>query len=263
MSTQNNYVNNVRGWPRHPRPTYYVKKRRTVDRKANDGLAEFQFIASRRPLVREWGFDPTEMLDPDGSDGYDQRNHRAKQNRNRFRTDLGSIYCESSTMKRLALHETHSRECGIEKTLVTLCHRDTTEINFNGVLTLNLDNEFNHHVQDPGLADSARHIKQMIRDQCIHLVKIDMQVANLQKTEQGARQYLRGAQLANFQDVIVRQAGCLNNLNGLEWMVYETRDLLDDDNVFREVYDNTLNVWYLCSRRLTFAERRRIQKHLI
>ena len=172
MRLGRNYRDAARGWPSHDRLTYYVKKRITLGRRAYDGLATYQFIASRKPLVKDpLLLDPTERLDP----GPEERIPSLKNNLNRFRMDLGMIYCEQSTMRRLALIQNNLVNCGIEETLVTLCLRDTAEINTNGVETLNLDIEFDHqNVPSAVLADSAVQIKEMIREQCMRLVKIDM-----------------------------------------------------------------------------------------
>ena len=260
LTMKSNVKNDVRGWPSYPRPTYYVKKRFTLDRKENDGLLTYQFIASRKPLVQDFDDDYTETLDP----GPEEREPSTKNNRNRFRTDIGMLYCERSTMKKLTMTRTpnqiqnHRKNhgCGIEETLVTLCLRDTDDIihhnPFNGINTLNLDNEFDEHfdangnVQNDAMRDSARHIKDMIRGKCIYLVKIDMtnDKGKIEKTKEKAKHFLRGAQIANFEDVFVRQYVCPGLI---DWLVYQTNWLLADNDAFDEVFDNTGDIWYLCS----------------
>ena len=249
-----NYVAPERKIERGVFPRYYVKLRRTI-RAPRDGLSRYQFIASRDPLVRPLNEDQTELEDPGPE--------LAKPNRNRFKSELGVIYCEAATLKRLSLLFPRAKGCGIEETLVTLCLRDETRITYNGVNTLDLDDEIDDHfIQDTDEAVlhaySATHMKELIRNQCHQFVKIDLGTLPVfkrerrelnrevfHKDEETTRKYLHGAHIARFDEVIVEQTVCPGSKR---WMVHNTYTLLRYRDAFRHVYQNTGRFWYLCSR---------------
>ena len=270
LNAKTNYVDDDRRIPtKKDKPTYYVKKRLTI-RGANDNLATYQFHAARRPVVKTLLADSKERDDP-------PERIKNPATPNQFKDEVGFIYCETSTIKKLALvtssGHSSSRGCGIEETLVTLCLRDARHISPKGVETLDLNSEFDdiddNLVRNAGLLDSARQMREMVRAQCYRLVRMELGFESSLGTEAELRtkQYLRGAQLANYEDVIVKHSDC----NGIQWMFYETNDLLSSDDAFSEVFRNKdgnenakrMHQWYLCSRKLEMVFKTRIGPNLV
>ena len=244
LRTQKNYVGPRHNINRGTMVRYYVKKRRAI-RTQGDDLFSYQFIASRIPLVRPLNEDANQLEDP-----LDLPRPGSKDNPNRFRSELGVIYCERATMKGLRFLESNPAPtgCGILETLVTLCLQDISSVSPELVETLNLDEEFDEdYVQDVDEAASASYIKERIRDMCDHLVKID----RTGETEEQLKRYLRGAEIAQFEHVIAKESSCQDQglPNTWEWMIYETTDLLNTDQEFDDVFRDTGRFWYVCSEK--------------
>jgi hypothetical protein len=270
LSAKMNHIDAKRGIPtRKDMPTYYVKKRLT-DRRVNRNLAMYQFHAARTPVVKTLDQDPRERDDPP-----EGLKPSATDENNQFLSELGFIYCERSTIKKLVLvtSQLTSKGCGIEETLVTLCLRDARHISPQGVETLDLNLEFDDiddtGYHNPGLADSAVQMRELVRDQCYRLVRIELGFIprNARAAELRTKQYLRGAQLANYEDVFVKQSDC----NGIEWMVHETNYLLSSDVAFGAAFRNmngnrnqkNMRRWYVCSRKFDMFLKIRIGPHLV
>jgi hypothetical protein len=244
-----NHKDDTRGITKGDRPKYYVKKRVTF-RQEGDDLAMFQYIASRRPLVKPIDKDPDELEDPDPNDPNVKIIHN---NPNEFRTQLGTIFCEKSTLKGLSMTRSGRRGkgCGVEETLVALCIRDTSILDGvgNAGNKLDLDEEFPEgpQLQDSmlllmsaTLADSAIAMKELIRSKCNYLVKIEFPT----KAKVKVKQYLRGARLAMFTHVILQYNLCEGHDTwedfGIDWV-------LGTDDAFTDIWENSeREKWYLC-----------------
>ena len=248
-----NHEDDTRGITKGDRPKYYVKKRMTF-RQEGDDLAMFQYIASRTPLVKPLDMDPDELEDPDPD-------QIMPNNPNEFRTQLGTIFCEKSTLKGLSMTRSGRRGkgCGVEETLVALCIRDTGILDGvgNAGNKLDLDEEFPEgpQLQDSmlllmsaTLADSAIALKEKIRSYCNYLVKFEVGGSG----ERGVRgmgpakvkKYLRGARLAMFTYVIVQYNLCQGHDTwedfGIDWV-------LGTDDAFTDIWENSEHgTWYLC-----------------
>jgi hypothetical protein len=248
FKARGNHKDDTRRITRGDRPKYYVKKR-VASRQEGDDLAMFQYIASRRPLVKPIDKDPDELEDPDP----DEIVHN---NPNEFRTQLGTIFCEKSTLKGLLLPTNmHGKMCGVAETLVALCIRDTRDILDgvgNAVNKLDLDKEFPEGPQvqysmlllmSETLADSAIAIKERIRSQCRYVVKFEFGGRGDGGMER-VKQYLRGARLAMFTYVIVQYNLCEGHDTwedfGIDWV-------LGTDDAFTDIWENSeREKWYLC-----------------
>ena len=100
---------------------YYIKKRITK-REENRALPEYQYIASRNPIhlpndIKNWDAKagnnfPTEEPPPDIRFG----------DPNVFRTTIGYIYCDASSISNLTIFDRHMYECGIGVAPVSYTH---------------------------------------------------------------------------------------------------------------------------------------------
>ena len=247
MAANSNYEDITRQIVKGNFPKYYVKKRMS-DRSIIRGLPMYQYIASRRPTVHE-----DTPLDDDLTQTLDPKPMAAIiPNPNKFPQTYGWIFCDRNTLKNMAVISSR-RTCGIEETLVTLCLRDDTHIMLDGFWNM-LDEWIPEDVPalvpylHLGLADaeligSAIAMKELIRNKCLQFAKIEIRDANtLQEIKM--KEYLRGADMAGFTNLILRYNGC----DGSLWMNYDLKWLLQPKQAqsLDDIHRRSSRNWYVC-----------------
>ena len=246
---------------------YYIKKRRT-NRQENQGLPEYQYIASRDPIhpldyIEHWNPNSASfpIEEPDPVKGH-----------NVFDTTLGLIYCGSSRLEKLWLSQLQNQEhCGIGELLVQACLNDDEH-----VLSVSLSDD-----EVFGAQGNLRGIQKGVRDhkrqKCQDFVEVVLR-DQTQRRVWGinkARQYwliiyLRGALRSNYDQLIALQKSCVPRhkcgpndrkcIDDSSWVIYETQHVINEyENYQRgdrgfEAFDFWFDIstrviadrWYFC-----------------
>ena len=254
---------------------YFIKKRRTtkdeisntkITRQDLQNLPNYQYIASRNPIhllndIKNWdptagnNF-PTEEPPPDIRFG----------DPNVFRTTLGYVYCDASSISNLTILDRHMYECGIAVALVELCLNDDRH-----VLNVRLaDGVFGPLGEPRGIHGEIREIRQ---SQCDDFIEVKFKSTNADKIyrEKELVWYMQGALRSKYQGIAMLRKTCtyypeheavcepddVNCVKGAaDWNMYTTERMIEMQresnarsrasqwtNLSRRIIRNR---WYFC-----------------